>query len=147
LKILGIDHGNVRIGIAISDESGSLARPLTIIKHVSRVQDAKEVCRLGDEEGCGMIVVGVPYDSDGGEGPRARSVLRFVEQLRTVCNLPIMTWDESFSSQDVIATSLQMNKSRSSRRTAIDDKAAAMILQNYLDHNAQYPEDECDEKA
>jgi len=147
LKILGIDHGNVRIGIAISDESGSFARPLSIITHVSRAKDAETVCRIGEEGGCAKIVVGIPYDSDGSEGPRARSVLRFVEQLRSVCKLPVITWDESFSTQDVIATSLQMKKSRSSRRTAIDDKAAAMILQNYLDHHAQYPEDECDEKA
>jgi putative Holliday junction resolvase len=147
LKILGIDHGNVRIGIAISDETGSFARPLSIITHVSRAKDAEEICKLAEAESCAQIVVGIPYDSDGTEGPRARSVLRFVEQLRSVCKLPVMTWDESFSTQDVIATSLQMKKSRSSRRTAIDDKAAAMILQNYLDHNAQYPEDKCDEKA
>lgn len=147
MKILGIDHGNVRIGIAISDESGSFARPLTIITHVSRAEDAETICRIGEEEGCAKIVVGIPYDSDGTEGPRARSVLRFVEQLRSVCKLSVMTWDESFSTKDVISTSLQMNKSQTSRRTAMDDKAAAMILQNYLDHHAQYPEDECDEKA
>lgn len=147
LKFLGIDHGNVRIGVAISDESGSFARPLSIITHVSRAKDAEEICKLAEAENCTEIVVGIPYDSDGTEGPRARSVLRFVGQLRSVCNLPVMTWDESFSTKDVISTSLQMNKSRTSRRTAMDDKAAAMILQNYLDHHAQYPEDECDEKA
>jgi len=147
LKILGIDHGNVRIGIAISDESGSFARPLSIITHVSRSKDSEEICKLAEELSCAQIVVGIPYDLDGTEGPRARSVLRFVEQLRSVCKLPVMTWDESFSTQDVIATSLQMKKSRSSRRTAIDDKAAAMILQNYLDQHAQLPEDECDKKA
>jgi conserved hypothetical protein TIGR00250 len=147
LKILGIDHGNVRIGFAISDESGSFARPLSIITHVSRLKDAEEVCRLAEAEGCSKIVVGVPYDSDGREGPRARSVMRFVEQLRAICCMPVITWDESYSTQNVISTSLQMNKSRYSRRTAIDDKAAAMILQNYLDQHLEYPEDECDEKA
>jgi putative Holliday junction resolvase len=147
LKILGIDHGNVRIGVAISDESGSFARPLSIITHVSRVKDAEEACKVAEAEGCSMIVVGVPYDSDGREGPRARSVLRFVEQLRATCCMPVITWDESYSTQNVISTSLQMNKSRYSRRTAIDDKAAAMILQNYLDQHLEYPEDESDEKA
>ena len=147
MKILGIDHGNVRIGVAISDESGSFARPLSIITHVSRLKDAEEVCRLAEAKSCSMIVVGVPYDSDGREGPRARSVMRFVEQLRAICCMPVITWDESHSTQNVISTSLQMNKSRYSRRTAIDDKAAAMILQNYLDQHLEYPEDECDEKA
>ncbi|HOT99209.1 MAG TPA: Holliday junction resolvase RuvX [Anaerolineaceae bacterium] len=140
MKILGIDHGNVRIGIAISDESGSFARPLTIITHVSRVHDAEKVCKLSEDHGCGMIVVGIPYDSDGGEGPRARSVLRFVAQLKSVCRVPVITWDESFSTKDVITTSLKMKESRSSRQQALDDKAAAMILQSYLDHHAQYSE-------
>lgn len=142
MKILGVDHGNVRIGIAISDESASLARPLTILTHVSRVQDAQEVCKLCESHGCGMILVGVPYDLDGGEGPRARSVLRFVEQLQSVCAVPVKPWDESFSTKNVISTSVQIKKSRSSRREAMDDKAAAMILQSYLDLLAQDCEDE-----
>lgn len=128
----------MRIGIAISDESGSFARPLTIIPHVSRLHDAEKVCKLCEEHGCEMIVVGIPYDSDGGEGPRARSVLRFVAQLKSICRIPVITWDESYSTKNVIATSLQMKESRSSRRQALDDKAAAMILQSYLDHHAQY---------
>lgn len=89
-----------------------------------------------------MIVVGVPYDLDGGEGPRARSVLRFVEQLQSVCSIPVETWDESFSTQDVITTSIQLKKSRSSRREPLDDKVAAMILQSFLDHLAQDQEGE-----
>ena len=138
MKILGIDHGNVRIGVAISDETGSFARPLTIITHVSRAQDAEEVCKLCEEHDCGMIVVGIPYDSDGSEGLRARSVLRFVAQLQSVSSAPVLTWDESFSSQKIIATSIQMNKRRSSRREALDDKAAAAILQGHLDHQDKF---------
>ncbi|HOZ37489.1 MAG TPA: Holliday junction resolvase RuvX [Anaerolineaceae bacterium] len=137
MRILGIDHGNVRIGIAISDETCSLARPLSIINHVSRAQDAEEVRKLCEEQGCGMVVVGIPYDSDGGEGSRARSVLRFVEKLQSVCSVQVRTWDESFSTQNVISTSLEMKKSRSSRRQALDDKAAAIILQSFLDHCAE----------
>ena len=137
MKTLGIDHGNVRIGVAVSDETGSFARPLTILKHVSRAQDAEETRKLCEKEDCGLIVVGVPYDLDGSIGPRARSVLRFVEQLQSVCAVPVLAWDESFSTKNVIATSIQMNKSRGSRREAMDDKAAAMILQTYLDHQAE----------
>lgn len=143
MKILGIDHGNVRIGVAISDETGSLARPLTIITHVSRAKDAEEVHKLCEEHNCGMIVVGIPFDSDGSEGPRARSVLRFVTQLQSVSSVHVLTWDESFSTKNIIATSIQMNKNRSSRREALDDKAAAVILQSYLDNQAKYTE--CDD--
>lgn len=147
MKSLGIDHGNVRIGVAISDENGGFARPLTILTHVSRAKDAEEICNLAEAEGCAQIVVGVPYDSDGSEGPRARSVLRFVGQLRSACNLPVMTWDESFSTRDVLTTSVQMKKSRNSRRQALDDKAAALILQDYLDHHLQETEDESGQEA
>ena len=136
MKILGIDHGNVRIGVAISDEGANFARPLTILRHVSRSLDVQEVCKLCGDEGCGMIVVGMPYDLDGGVGPRARSVGRFVDELRSFSGVPVETWDESFSTQNVINTSVQMNKSRGSRREALDDKAAAMILQSYLDYQA-----------
>lgn len=136
MKVLGVDHGNVRIGIAISDEVGILARPLSIITHVSRAKDAEEVCVLAEQNGCEMIVVGMPYDSDGSEGPRARSVGRFIEQLQSVCNSPVVTWDESYSTRQVIETNIQMGKSRSKRRERLDDKAAAVILQSYLDHNS-----------
>lgn len=137
MKILGIDHGNVRIGVAVSDDSGNFARPLTILTHVSRQQDADEIRRVCEEQNCELIVVGVPYDSGGGEGPRARSVLRFVKDLTSVAGVPVTTWDESFSTQEVMQTSLQMGKSRSSRMKALDDRVAAVILQNYLDHQAQ----------
>lgn len=147
MKILGIDHGNVRIGIAVSDDTGSLARPLTIIRHVSRAEDADKVRMLCEEQGCGMIVVGIPYDSDGSEGPRARSVLRFVEQLKAISEVPICTWDESYSTQNVIATSIEMKKPRSARREALDDKAAAMILQSFLDSGAHIQEGEYETKT
>ncbi len=137
MKILGIDHGNVRIGIAVSDDTGNFARPLSIFMHVSRQQDADEIRRVCEQQGCELIVVGVPYDSDGGEGPRARSVLRFVKELTLVVSVPVTTWDESFSTHDVTQTSLQLGKSRSSRMKALDDRVAAVILQSYLDHKAQ----------
>lgn len=141
LKVLGVDHGNVRIGIAISDESGSLARPLTIISHVSRMKDAESVQLMAEEQGCGRIVVGIPYDLDGSEGPRARSVLRFVDQLKNLCQIPVTTWDESFSTQKTIETSILLGKKRSSRQLPSDDKAAAMILQSYLDYQAETAKD------
>lgn len=136
MKILGIDHGNVRIGVAISDETGSFARPLAILTHVSRQQDAEEIRRLCEQQACEFIVVGIPYDSDGGEGPRARSVLRFVKLLTSIVRMPVSTWDESFSTQDVIETSAQLGKNRRSRLEAFDDRVAAVILQSYLDHLA-----------
>ncbi len=140
MRILGIDHGNVRIGVAISDEGGIFARPLGILRHVSREQDAQEVLKIASEHDCELVVVGIPYDSDGGEGPRARSVQRFANYLCSLEKLPVMTWDESFSTQNVIDTSLQLKKSRTSRRQPMDDKAAAAILQSFLDHQTNLSE-------
>lgn len=135
MKHLGIDHGNKRIGIAISDELGMLARPLMILEHISRQEDALFVSSLAQQHSCEAIVVGLPLDSDGQIGPRARSVNRFIEALSTQTNLPVISWDESNSTIKTIQASLQRGEKAKKRREAIDDQAAAMILQDYLDHS------------
>lgn len=134
MKHLGIDHGNKRIGIAISDELGMLARPFMILEHVSRQEDSLFVSRLAQQHACGAIVVGLPLDSDGQIGPRARSVNRFIEALSTQTNIPVISWDESNSTIKTIHASLLRGEKAKKRREAMDDQAAAMILQDYLDH-------------
>ena len=134
MKHLGIDHGNKRIGIAISDELGMFARPFMILEHVSRQEDALFISRLAHQHACGAIVVGLPLDSDGQIGPRARSVNRFIEALSTQTNIPVISWDESNSTIKTIQASLLRGEKAKKRREAMDDQAAAMILQDYLDH-------------
>ena len=134
MKHLGIDHGNKRIGIAISDELGMFARPFMILEHVSRQEDALFISRLAQQHACEAIVVGLPLDSDGQIGPRARSVNRFIEALSTQTNLPVISWDESNSTIKTIQASLLRGEKAKKRREAMDDQAAAMILQDYLDH-------------
>lgn len=132
---MGIDHGNARIGIAISDLSLSLARPLRIVKHVSRLEDAKNISRIAVEEGCSAIIVGLPLDSDGSIGPRARSVNRFVEELRNQTECEVIGWDESNSTKKATETSILRGEGKKQRQTAMDDQAAAIILQDYLDNH------------
>ena len=84
-KVLAVDPGEVRIGIAISDETGTLARPLTILRHVSRSDDARRIVELAQQAEAGAIVVGLPLDAQGEVGPKARSALRLVEALRAIC--------------------------------------------------------------
>lgn len=134
MKFLGIDHGNAKIGIAISDPTGTLARPFQVIKHTSRNADAVVVAEIASAENCQAIMVGLPLDADGSIGPRARSVNRFIEELRTLTNLPLTTWDESHSTQDAIGASIARGEGKKKRRTDMDDQAAAIILQNYLDN-------------
>lgn len=135
MKYLCVDHGDVRIGLAVSDETGTLARPLTIIKHISRPSDVSRVLALAEEEDCGALVVGLPLDSEGKIGPRARSVMRFVELLRESCTLAVHTWDESNSSYDVNGLMHLNSVSRKRCREAQDDRVASYILQDFLDHS------------
>ena len=88
-------------------------------------------------ENCQVIVVGLPLDADGSVGPRARSVNRFIEELHTLTNLPVIAWDESYSTQDAIRASIARGERKKKRRTDLDDQAAAIILQNFLDNNSQ----------
>lgn len=136
-KVLAVDHGDARIGIAISDESASLARAHSIIKHVARAKDAEKVLEIASSEGCSAIVVGIPYDSDGSIGPRARKVMRFVDVLKDLSELPVYVWDESGSTKSLEAISIMVGDSARKRLQASDDRVAALILQDYLDAKAR----------
>ncbi|MEL7645505.1 MAG: Holliday junction resolvase RuvX [Anaerolineaceae bacterium] len=132
-KVLAVDPGEVRIGIAISDETGTLARPLSILRHVSRSEDARRIVDLAQEQGVGALVVGMPLNAQGEVGPKARSAMRLVEALRGICQLPVIPWDESHSSQKAAEIRIQAGVSRKTRAKPIDDLAAAVMLQDYLD--------------
>ena len=136
-KYLAIDQGDTRIGIALSDETGSLARAHSIVQHVSRLKDAEAVLDIAKNEGCTEIVVGIPYDSDGGIGPRARKVLRFVDTLKEMSGLTIHTWDESGSTLALQSLSILVGDSPKKIRQATDDRVAALILQDFLDSGAR----------
>ena len=141
-KVLGIDHGDARIGIAVSDETASLARAHSIISHVSRAKDAERVLEIFEQEACTYIVVGIPYDSDGGIGPRARKVLRFVDVLKEISGQPVHTWDESGSTLALQSLSIKVGDSAKKRRQASDDRVAALILQDFLDSKGWEQTDE-----
>lgn len=147
MKYLGIDHGNKRIGIAISDELGLLARPLKIIEHVSRQEDAFSVSKIAEELACEVIIVGLPLDSDGQIGPRARTVNRFIDELSELTIIPVISWDETNSTMKTIHASLLRGEKAKKRREAMDDQAAAVILQDYLDNSKPQPTGEPCEKA
>lgn len=135
MKILGIDHGNARIGVAISDPTGTLARPLRIVKHISRSEDAFVITKIAQDEGCEAIVVGLPLDADGSFGPRARSVNRFIDELQCATALKVVAWDESHSTINAMQDSIIRGEGKKKRREAMDDQAAAVILQDYLDNH------------
>ncbi|MGB9800197.1 MAG: Holliday junction resolvase RuvX [Thermanaerothrix sp.] len=136
MRVLCVDPGEKRIGLAVSDPSGTIARPLTILEHRSREVDAREIVHLAESLGVGLIVVGVPYTWNGTIGPAARRALRLADAIREVGSITVMTWDESGSSRRAQALLQEMHASRKKRREPLDHRAAAIILQDFLDIQA-----------
>jgi len=132
-RILGIDHGKKRTGVAISDEAGVVATPLALVEAGARSAVIKEICRLVEEYGAEEIVVGMPLNLDGTKGRRAADAERFAQALARATGLPVHTWDERFSTMAVSRVLREADISRSRRKGVLDSNAAAYILQGYLD--------------
>ncbi len=133
MKVLGVDHGERRIGLAISDVTGTIAGPLSVLKHVSRAVDAAQVAALASEHQAELIVVGESFDEEGRANTAGRRVERFAEALKLQTTLPIVLWDESMSTSDARDFRIEMGAPRKRRRGHLDEAAAAVILQSYLD--------------
>jgi putative Holliday junction resolvase len=133
MRILAVDHGQKHIGLAISDETATLARPLMIVPHVSKVVDAALVAERAAAEDVGMIIVGASYTEDGDLNPAGRRAANFAEILRQQTEKPVILWDESLTTQDARALSLELGRSRKQRGGHQDALAASILLQSYLD--------------
>jgi putative pre-16S rRNA nuclease len=133
MRILAVDHGEKRIGLAISDPTGTIANPLSVIRHVSRAIDAAQVATIALEQEAGMIVIGQSFDEDGQPNLAGRRAARFAEALQSQTDIPIQMWDESFSTQKARAARIQMGVSRKQRSGHLDEIAATVILQSYID--------------
>lgn len=133
MRILAVDPGEKRIGLAISDPSGTLARPLAVIKHVSRDEDAGEIARLAAEHAAERIVIGAALDIEGEPTLQSRRATNLANAVREQTSIPVDLWDESGSTQTARATRIEMGVTRKKRSGHLDDLAAAIILQSYLD--------------
>ncbi len=133
MRVLGVDHGEKRIGLAVSDPTGTLARPLSVINHVSRAVDAAQVAAIAAEQQAECIVVGQSFDEEGRPNAAGRAAERFAEALKDQTAAPIVLWDESMSTADAREFQIQMGVPRKKRAGHLDDAAAATILQSYLD--------------
>ena len=133
MRILAVDHGEKNIGLAISDPTGTIANPLMVVKHVSRPIDAAQVAEIAAQRGAEKIIVGQSFDLDGNPNPAGRRAARFAEALREQTSLPIELWDEAHSTQTARAARIQMGVSRKKRAGHLDELAATVILQSYLD--------------
>ena len=137
-RILALDVGERRVGVAISDEAQILARSLTVIHRRSKVQDFEILAQLVREHAVVAIVVGLPLDADGTEGQQARRCRRYAAALSEALiarqlSTPLIFYDESLSTVDAAEIMIASGRKRRDRRQRIDAVAAAVILQGYLD--------------
>lgn len=132
-RILAIDPGEKRLGIALSDPTGTIASPLTVIKHVSRVIDAAAIAQMAADHEAVCIVVGQALGADGEETPNSRHAARLADAIREQASVPVVLWDESGSTQSARAARIAMGVSRRKRSGHMDEMAATVILQTYLD--------------
>ena len=135
-RVLALDVGEKRVGIAISDPTGTLARPLMTMQRASREADLAALSTLVSEHDVATVVIGQPLSLDGTEGPQARRVARFAQALAVCLDVPVLAWDERFST--LVATEiLRRNRGAAAHdrrgKTEVDAVAAAVILQSYLD--------------
>jgi putative Holliday junction resolvase len=136
---MAVDHGEKRIGLALSDPNAILASPLKVIEHVSRLVDAAQVADLAAQNEVGLIVVGQSFDEEGRPNLEGRRAARFAEALQTQTQIPVRLWDESFSTQDARATRIAMGVGRKQRGGHLDELAAVMILRSYLEAQHSQP--------
>ena len=135
MRILAVDPGSKRIGLAISDPTATIANPLTVIFHVARMIDAAVVAELAASHAAVQIVIGQSFDDNGNPSFEGRRALRFAEALKTQTDIPVSLWDESFTTQAARQARIEMGAVRKKRSGHLDELAATALLQSYLDAN------------
>jgi len=133
MRILALDVGTKRIGVAISDELGITAQHKEAIQRTNLPEDFKKIKEIIEAFQIGEIIVGYPISLDGSEGPQAKYVLEFVGKLKMEFSIPIGLWDERLSSVAVNKLMLEGDLTRKKRKKRIDSLSAQWILQGYLE--------------
>jgi putative Holliday junction resolvase len=133
MRILGVDYGHKRIGLALSDETGTIAQALNYIDGGAAAKVSLELARLCDERKVAKIVVGVPLRLDGRPSEQTERTLAFIAELRRATTIPVAHWDERLTSVQAERVLLEGNVRRSDRKQKIDKLAAQIMLQSYLD--------------
>jgi putative holliday junction resolvase len=133
MRVLAIDHGTKRMGIAISDPTGMIALPLEFVPAEPFAAFLERLKQLIGEKEVEMILVGMPRNMDGSYGPAAAKVQEFVAVLKETIAIPVKTWDERLTSAQANRFLLQADVRRKDRKEKVDKAAAAILLQSFLD--------------
>lgn len=140
-RLIGVDLGEKTIGLALSDVRRTIASPLETLPRGKFQADAKKLLALASKFGVGGLVVGLPKNMDGSEGPSAQSARAFVRNLSPLTDLAIAFWDERLSTAAVTRTLIEADASRRRRDDVVDKVAAAYILQGALDRLGYGPQE------
>lgn len=133
-RVLAVDPGLKRIGLALSDPTGTIANPLQVIQHISRAVDAAAIAQIAAEHEAMLIVVGQPLDEESlPNTPEARHAARLAQAIQEQTSIPVQLWDESGSTKAAQFARRAMGANRRKRAGHLDDLAAAVILQSFLD--------------
>ena len=144
-RLFGVDLGTKTIGIAMSDVERSIATPLETIKRVKFTPDVGKMRALAERFGVGGIVMGLPLNMDGTEGPRSQATRAFVRNMKPILPLPVLFWDERLTTVAATRMLVDADTSRAKRAEVIDRVAASYILQGALDrYHRLLPEDDED---
>ncbi len=132
MRLMGLDVGDRRIGVALSDEQGVAAYPLEVMERTSQEKDLRRITELIDRHGVQRVVAGLPKTLSGQVGPQAEKVLSFLDKLRARSPVPVVTWDERLTTAEVEKLLVGADMGRQRRRKVVDKLAAALILNSYL---------------
>lgn len=132
MRIMGIDYGDARTGVAVSDLMCSIVGNTTVIHSRNTEKTIDQLCAIIKEQGIGEIVVGLPKNMDGTEGPRAQLCREFAERLSDVTGLPVKLWDERRTTVEAHNILSQHNYHGKKRKDTVDAVAASLILEGYL---------------
>lgn len=141
MRVLGLDVGERRVGIAISDSTGTVARPFQTLVRGSREEDFAAIQALVAEHEVELVVVGRPLSLNGTEGPQARKIARYARAMAARLPVPVVSWDErltTVTAQEILRQNRRKKRRHTQYRDEVDAIAAAVILQSYLD-NSQPP--------
>jgi putative Holliday junction resolvase len=142
MRFMGLDVGDKRIGVAISDEGGVIATPTETVERESLARDIARITGLAASQEVSGIVVGLPLSMDGTEGRQAQKVRQFISSLGGKTNVSVIPWDERLTTVAAERALLEGDMTRARRRQVIDQVAAALILQSYLDYRRHRTEKE-----
>lgn len=137
MRVLAIDHGTKRVGLAISDETRTIAQPLEFVAAEPLAKLLERLQAMVAERNVTEVLVGIPRNMNGTYGPAAEKAREFVAALETVLTVPVKTWDERLTTVQANRFLIETGMRREKRKERVDQTAAAILLQSYLDRGRE----------